>query len=263
MEKSLYLTNGRRSKARRPAAVAAYALFVMQLHAFCQFCLPTGALQVIRNYAPYSAHPQAYNDQSPLRKSVSTRILGQQWSGRTIPSEKLRMELSATSQSHGYDVKEAVETDADRTRRRYILFSMLASVSASPLVKTHVAKAEEATLAQGVASVGSKNRRIIRPPLDDREYVTYTLKNGLRVLLCSDPSSNEAAAAMDVHVGACSDPAQVPGLAHFTEHMLFLGTKGKNRQFFPNSISIELSSDICLCLTCLQNIQKKIPSKPF
>lgn len=66
---------------------------------------------------------------------------------------------------------------------------------------------------------------IIVPPLDDREYVTYTLPNQLRVLLCSDPSSSDAAAAMDVHVGACSDPSAIPGLAHFNEHMLFLGTK--------------------------------------
>jgi insulysin len=67
--------------------------------------------------------------------------------------------------------------------------------------------------------------KIMKPPLDDRDYVTYVLGNGLRVLLCSDPSSNEAAAAMDVHVGACSDPDDVPGLAHFCEHMLFLGTE--------------------------------------
>lgn len=31
---------------------------------------------------------------------------------------------------------------------------------------------------------------------------------------------------MDVHVGHFSDPATLPGLAHFCEHMLFLGTKG-------------------------------------
>lgn len=30
---------------------------------------------------------------------------------------------------------------------------------------------------------------------------------------------------MSVHVGACSDPVEIPGLAHFCEHMLFLGTE--------------------------------------
>ena len=45
------------------------------------------------------------------------------------------------------------------------------------------------------------------------------------MLLCSDPASVQSAVAMNVHVGACSDPVEIPGLAHFCEHMLFLGTK--------------------------------------
>ena len=65
----------------------------------------------------------------------------------------------------------------------------------------------------------------MKPPLDDLDYKAYIMKNGLRVILCSDPTSNSAGAAMDVHEGACSDPSDIPGLAHFNEHMLFLGTK--------------------------------------
>eukprot|EP00536_Pseudo-nitzschia_multiseries_P003629 jgi/Psemu1/186282/e_gw1.57.67.1 len=76
--------------------------------------------------------------------------------------------------------------------------------------------------------------KVVIPPSDDREYLVEVLDNGLRVVLCSDPSSNEAGAAMDVHVGACSDPLDVPGLAHFNEHMLFLGTKE-----YPNENSFE------------------------
>ena len=40
----------------------------------------------------------------------------------------------------------------------------------------------------------------------------------------SDPTTDKAAAAMDVNVGHMSDPWELPGLAHFLEHMLFLGT---------------------------------------
>jgi secreted Zn-dependent insulinase-like peptidase len=29
---------------------------------------------------------------------------------------------------------------------------------------------------------------------------------------------------MDVHIGHFCDPPELPGLAHFLEHMLFLGT---------------------------------------
>lgn len=71
--------------------------------------------------------------------------------------------------------------------------------------------------------LSSSLKEVIKQPSDTREYKALTLDNGLRVLLISDPSSSRAAAAMDVHVGAMSDT--VPGLAHFCEHMSFLGTR--------------------------------------
>jgi insulysin len=61
--------------------------------------------------------------------------------------------------------------------------------------------------------------------LDTRDYRAITLANKLKVLLISDPDSEKAAAAMDVGVGHYSDPDSLPGLAHFCEHMLFLGTR--------------------------------------
>ncbi|CAE7571379.1 Ide [Symbiodinium sp. CCMP2456] len=64
-----------------------------------------------------------------------------------------------------------------------------------------------------------------KSPLDNREYKPITLRNGLRVLLCSDRAADRAAAALDVHVGYFNDPPEVQGLAHFCEHMLFLGTE--------------------------------------
>lgn len=57
------------------------------------------------------------------------------------------------------------------------------------------------------------------------QYRYLTLDNGLGALLVSDPRADKAAAALDVHVGAGADPEERPGLAHFTEHMLFLGTE--------------------------------------
>lgn len=48
---------------------------------------------------------------------------------------------------------------------------------------------------------------------------------GMKVLLVSDPNTDKSAAAMDVNVGFLSDPKEVKGLAHFCEHMLFLGTE--------------------------------------
>ncbi len=55
---------------------------------------------------------------------------------------------------------------------------------------------------------------------DDRKYKMVQLSNKLTVLLISDPTTDKAAAAMDVRVGHLSDPDEAPGLAHFCEHML-------------------------------------------
>jgi insulysin len=66
---------------------------------------------------------------------------------------------------------------------------------------------------------------IHKSPADHREHLSFRLGNDLSVLLISDPSSDKAAAAMNIAVGSNADPATRPGLAHFLEHMLFLGTE--------------------------------------
>ena len=77
------------------------------------------------------------------------------------------------------------------------------------------------------------------PGLSDREYRYLTLPNTLKVLLISDPTTDKAAASMDVFVGTNNDPREFPGLAHFLEHMLFLGTDeypeaGEYQQFISD-----------------------------
>ncbi len=63
-----------------------------------------------------------------------------------------------------------------------------------------------------------------RAPNDESEYRRLVLENGIRVILLSDPMLNKSAASVAVGVGSLSDPAKRQGLAHFLEHMLFLGT---------------------------------------
>ena len=60
---------------------------------------------------------------------------------------------------------------------------------------------------------------------DRSEYRTLVLDNGLRVVLLSDPDLNKSSAALVVGTGSYMDPEDRPGLAHFLEHMLFLGTE--------------------------------------
>lgn len=64
----------------------------------------------------------------------------------------------------------------------------------------------------------------VKSPNDDNEYRFITLENQLQVLLVSDPDTKKAAAALDVQVGSGDNPPGRAGLAHFLEHMLFLGT---------------------------------------
>lgn len=66
---------------------------------------------------------------------------------------------------------------------------------------------------------------IAKSQQDCREYRGPPLENGLKVLLISDSATDIAAAALAVEIGHMSDPDDLPGLAHFREHMLFLGTE--------------------------------------
>ncbi|OUL58513.1 insulinase family protein [Pseudoalteromonas ulvae] len=59
---------------------------------------------------------------------------------------------------------------------------------------------------------------------DNRTYHPLTLDNGLKVLLIQDTHSEKAAASLTVNAGHFDDPDHRQGLAHFLEHMLFLGT---------------------------------------
>ncbi|KAJ7315592.1 Metalloenzyme, LuxS/M16 peptidase-like protein [Mycena albidolilacea] len=60
---------------------------------------------------------------------------------------------------------------------------------------------------------------------DDREYRLILLENGLEAMLVHDSKANKAAASLDVAVGHLRDPDDIPGLAHFCEHLLFMETE--------------------------------------
>ena len=73
---------------------------------------------------------------------------------------------------------------------------------------------------------GSKlGASLIKSENDQRSYRRLTLENELDVLLISDPDADKAAVALDLHMGSYQNPEHTEGLAHFLEHMLFLGTQ--------------------------------------
>ena len=66
---------------------------------------------------------------------------------------------------------------------------------------------------------------LVVSPNDTREYKTLKLNNEIEVVLVSDPSVDKSAAALSVGVGLLHDPMTQQGMAHYLEHMLFLGTE--------------------------------------
>ena len=59
---------------------------------------------------------------------------------------------------------------------------------------------------------------------DSWNYRGLELSNEMLVVLISHPNIDKAAAALDVSIGSLADPKEAPGIAHFLEHMLFMGS---------------------------------------
>ena len=68
-------------------------------------------------------------------------------------------------------------------------------------------------------------KSIIKSPNDTRQYQVIRLANNLEVLLVSDPDLKNSAASLSVPVGSMHNPDSQLGLAHYLEHMLFLGSE--------------------------------------
>ena len=60
---------------------------------------------------------------------------------------------------------------------------------------------------------------------DIRQYQAIRLDNGMVVLLVSDPQAVKSLSALVVPVGSLEDPDAHPGLAHYLEHMILMGSK--------------------------------------
>lgn len=58
---------------------------------------------------------------------------------------------------------------------------------------------------------------------DTRNYIYKKLKNNLEVVIISDNEETMCGACLNVNIGSAME--DVPGLAHFLEHMLFMGSK--------------------------------------
>ncbi|KAI5957371.1 AXL1 [Candida jiufengensis] len=65
-----------------------------------------------------------------------------------------------------------------------------------------------------------------KKPLSDisKSYKLIKLNNGLKTFLISDPNCSSTSSSICCGSGSFQDPKDLPGMAHFVEHMLFMGT---------------------------------------
>lgn len=78
---------------------------------------------------------------------------------------------------------------------------------------------------------------IQKSPNDKCQYSTFTIPdNNLRVFMIEDQIAKECCVAMSVGIGYAHDT--LPGIAHFLEHMLFMGTTSyPNEEYFTEYIT--------------------------
>lgn len=171
--------------------------------------------------------------------------------------------------------------DPDSTARRQIILSLLSASSLAPFAANAIGDTDSASLVKSAplvtadvanaasASTVGETVKVLKPPLDLRAYETYELPNGLKVLLCSDPTSTTAAAGMNVHVGACSDPKEVPGLVRFMKWWFVISSRYFRRilAIFVSFCKSFFSHRHIFVSTCffweLRNIQWKILFRNF
>lgn len=117
---------------------------------------------------------------------------------------------------------ELLDSSGKRFRLPFFAYLGLSLLFSGCQQTASVTQPEE-TAAQTIGATVSVSPR--KSPNDRRGYRYLTLNNQLRVLLVSDPDTDKSAAALSVYRGSFHEPDSHPGLAHFLEHMLFIGTE--------------------------------------
>jgi len=95
---------------------------------------------------------------------------------------------------------------------------------ADVITKQPISTTPPTTTTSGTKIIATDDQFIKSLP-DKRNYRAITLPNQLTVLLTSDPMTDVESASVHVRAGHFDDPPNRAGLAHFHEHMLFLGTE--------------------------------------
>ena len=79
---------------------------------------------------------------------------------------------------------------------------------------------------------------IIKPLFDKRNYKSGILKNNIKYVVINDNQLDKSYVSVNVKVGSFNDDKEYGGLAHFLEHMLFMGSeKYKDENYFNECLT--------------------------
>ena len=68
------------------------------------------------------------------------------------------------------------------------------------------------------------------------QYLTTTLRNGIRIATCEMPHMKSVSVGVWVSVGGRHEPLETCGISHFLEHLLFKGTKTRSAQLLTEEV---------------------------
>ena len=190
-------------------------------------------------HSPSPSISTLLHTQMPTSQLMSTQLQGTPSLSVTVPqmtSLTLENKTSAYSYSQTSVMMSLAPTSASvKSREQVFPTTVLSPTPSQQLVTSHI---PSPTATPAMTPLPQLNNVVEKSMRDNRTYQVLHLENQLRVLLISDMDSNISAAAMEVAVGSFSDPPEVQGLAHFCEHMLFLGTqKYPNEHAYSNFLS--------------------------
>jgi predicted Zn-dependent peptidase len=66
----------------------------------------------------------------------------------------------------------------------------------------------------------------------DIPFTTFTLPNGLTVVVSEDHKAPVVAVSVWYHIGSADEPAKKTGFAHLFEHLMFQGSENHKDEFF-------------------------------
>jgi len=88
------------------------------------------------------------------------------------------------------------------------------------------------------SSCDDESSKIIKPIGHSRKYENIVLNNEIECVIVSDKNSKTSSCCVVVNTGYYDDPDEFPGLAHFVEHLLFMGNEEQpDENYFHNLIN--------------------------